>query len=662
MMDENTPPPPSHDTGVSPANRALYGAPPPNLRGTRKRTIGTWLWPVGILVVVGVGVMYIIGHNGDGGNAQSQGGGRRGGGANGFTPVDAVTAQLGDMPVYLDALGTVTPTATVTVRSQINGVLQSVNFTEGQMVQKGQFLAQVDPRPYQAALMQAQGALAKDQAQLAAAKKDLERYKTLVAQDSISQQTLDTQQATVGQLEGTVQSDQAAVQTQQLNLVYAHITAPISGRVGLRQVDPGNYVSTGDTNGIVAITQQSPVDVAFTIPEDQVQTVTGRFGAGNKLPVSVMDRTQAKTLATGTLLSLDNLIDTTTGTLRAKARFPNSDGALFPSQFVNVRLLVDTLHNVVVVPSSAILRGQQGLFVYTANARGAVHVTPVQTGPSDGDNTAILSGVTPGQEVVTDGTDRLREGACVVLPSQQGNAGGFGGHRRGGGQAGAQGASGSSASDEPKEGFFGHLFGGASSSAAGGKGKGKGGNSPCGGGSGTGGRHRGAADSPAPAGTEAQATGTAPSGGNWHHNGGQTDAGQTVGQAGGKAADQGARVGMTPASGSVPAASGGLGDQGGHEVQGGHGSQGGGGRMKALLDQLDLTPDQKTRTDAILAQARSQARSAADPDAKRQIFMASQQQIQAVLTPDQKARLKALRQAQRAQQPGADQGGQAQQQ
>ena len=203
-MDENTPKPPvSHGDNVSPANRALYGAPPPNLRGKRKHTLGTWLWPVGNLVVVGVGVLYIVGHNGDGGaaTAQSGAGGRRGA-SSAYTPVSAVTAQLGDMPVYLDALGTVTPEATVTVRSQIAGVLQTVNFTEGQMVQKGQFLAQVDPRPYQAMLLQAQGALAKDQATLTAAKKDLERYKTLVAQDSISQQTLDTQQSTVSQLEG----------------------------------------------------------------------------------------------------------------------------------------------------------------------------------------------------------------------------------------------------------------------------------------------------------------------------------------------------------------------------------------------------------------------------------------------------------------------------
>jgi len=628
-MDENTSPPPaSHDDATSPANRALYGAPPTNLRGKRKTTLGTWLWPIALLVIAAIGVLYVIGHNGDGGNAQAQrGGGRRGGNPNGFTPVDAVTAQLGDLPIYLDALGTVTPTATATVRSQVNGVLQSVNFTEGQMVSKGQFLAQVDPRPYQAALLQAQGNLARDEAQLAAAQVDLQRYRTLLAQDSISKQQVDTQQALVGQLEGTIKADQANVQTQQLNVTYAHITAPISGRAGLRQVDPGNYVSTGDANGIVAITQQSPIDVAFTIPEDQVQTVTGRFHGGNRLEVSVMDRAQSKVLATGTLLSLDNLIDTTTGTLRAKARFTNADGALFPSQFVNVRLLVDTMHNVVVVPSSAILRGQQGLFVYVADKRGAVHVTPVQTGPSAGENTAILSGVEPGQSVVTDGTDRLRDGACVVLPGQQApNMSGFGRRHNGQGGGGQGGAGASASADQPREGFFGHLFGGASSQAAGG-GRGKGGQSPCGGGQGGGHRH---------------GPGGSAQGGNGQGGTAAVDAGQAPAAQGG-----------APAANGKPAA--------GEGWRGGHGGGGGGGRMAGFLKQLDLTPDQQSKASAIMAQARQQAQATDDPDARRQVFMASQQHIQALLTPEQNAKLKELRAAARAQQDSGPNGGQGQQ-
>ncbi len=663
-MDEKTPTPPMRQDDATPANHALYGAPPPNLRGQRKRTLGTWLWPIGILVVVAIGVMYIVGHNGEG---QSQaprggGGGRRGGGgaANGFTPVDAVTAQLGDMPIYLDALGTVTPTATVTVHTQVSGVLQSVNFTEGQMVKQGQLLAQVDPRQYQAALMQAQGNLVRDQAQLAAAKVDLTRYKTLLAQDSISQQQVDTQQATVGQLEGTVQSDQANVQAQQLNVNYSHITAPISGRAGLRQVDPGNYVTTGDSNGVVAITQQSPIDVTFTISEDQVQTVTGRFNAGNKLQVSVMDRAQSKTLATGTLLSLDNLIDTTTGTLRAKARFANADGSLFPSQFVNVRVLVDTMHNVVVVPSSAILRGQQGLFVYVADARGAVHVATVQTGPTAGENTAILSGVTPGQKVVTDGTDRLRDGACVILPGQ--NAAGMGqfGHRKNGGQGGsqgsAQGSAQASASSSSSEGFFGHLFGGASSSAAGGKGANA---SPCGGGSG--GHHRG--QNGGQGGSQSAQggdTAAAPQAGNDNAtpaNGAQ--GGSQSGQGGWHHRQGGDTSGADQATAGNGSGQGGNG--GGYGGQGGQGGGGGGGRQAALLKQLNLTPDQQSKADAILAQARQQAQGSDDPDARRAAMKAAMQQVQALLTPAQKAKLQELRAAQQ-QQGGGDQGGQGPQQ
>lgn len=639
-MDEKTPTPPTRQDDASSANHALYGAPPPNLRGQRKRTLGTWLWPIGILVVVVLGVMYIVGHNGDGqSQAPRGGGGRRGGGgaANGFTPVDAVTAQLGDMPIYLDALGTVTPTATVTVHTQVSGPLQSVNFTEGQMVRQGQLLAQVDPRPFQAALMQAQGNLARDQAQLAAARVDLNRYKTLLAQDSISQQQVDTQQATVGQLEGTVQADQANVQTQQLNLTYSHITAPISGRAGLRQVDPGNLVSTGDSNGIVAITQESPIDVAFTIPEDQVQTVTGRFNSGNKLQVSVMDRAQSKVLATGTLLSLDNLIDTTTGTLRAKARFGNSDGSLFPSQFVNIRVLVDTMHNVVVVPSSAILRGQQGLFVYVADARGAVHVTPVQTGPTAGENTAVLSGVTPGQKVVTDGTDHLRDGACVILPGQDAAGMAQFGRRHKGGQGGGQ----AGASASSSGGFFGHLFGGASSSAAG---KGGANASPCGGGSG-GHRHGQGGQGGQGNGQGGNASATAQTGndntapvngaqGSWHHRqGGDANGNQAAGGNGGNG--------------------GGYGGQGGG---------GGGGRQVALLKQLNLTPDQQSKADAILAQARQQVQGSDDPDARRAAMKAAMQQVQALLTPAQKAKLQQLRAAMQHQQGGGDQGGQGQQQ
>ena len=388
------------------------------IRGKRKTTLGTFIWPIAILSLLGVGVFYIIVHSND--TPKSTTNSWK---AGWDVPVNVATAATGDMPIYIDALGTVTPTATVTVRTQISGILQSIAFNEGQMVTKGQFLAQIDPRPYQAALQQTQGALLRDQATLQSAKLDLKRYQTLVAQDSIASQTLDTQAALVKQLEGTVAADQAAVETQKLNLTYAHITAPISGRVGLRQVDAGNTVSPGDSNGIVAITQQSPIDVSFTIPEDQVHLVTQNYAKfshnGQKMPASVLDRAQTHSLATGELISLDNLIDTTTGTLRAKARFLNADSALFPSQFVNVRLLADTMHNTLIVPTTAILRGQQGLFVYVMDPKGAVHIRPITTGPSANDMTAVLSGISIGDKVVTDGTDQLREGTCVLAPGMK---------------------------------------------------------------------------------------------------------------------------------------------------------------------------------------------------------------------------------------------------
>lgn len=593
-------------SNTPPDDRALPGSnpsspfPPPVSRPHKKRKTN-WLWPILILAVAGIGVVYIVSHKDDSADAK---GGRRG--YNPFTPVNAVAAQRGDMPIYIDALGTVTPTQTVTVRSQINGVLQSVNFTEGQLVHQGQVLAQVDPRPYQAALQQALGSLARDQASLAAAKVDLNRYKTLLAQDSISQQQVDTQAATVGQLEGTVQTDQAAVQTQRLNLTYARITAPISGRLGLRQVDAGNYVTSGDSNGIVAITQQSPINVTFAIPEAQIAEVEARFNTDNKLQVTALSADQSKTLATGTLASLDNLIDTTTGTLRAKAKFDNADNALFPSQFVNVRLLVDTMHNAIIVPSSAILHGPDGLFVYVADKRGAVHVTNVTTGPSANDNTAVLSGLEPGQMVVTDGTDRLREGACVALPGQT---------PQGGNRHGKGGAASASASSSSEGGFFAHLFGGKSDAA---KGKGgKGGNySPCGGG------HAGAGGS----------SGNSSAG---HGYGARASAGQGSDQSAAQGAPSDAGTGS-------PAGMGGNG--------GGNGN--GGGRMKAMLAQLNLTPDQQTKIDAILAQARQNAGD--DPDARRAAMQAAMPQIQAVLTPAQIAQLKALRAQAQARAPQSD--------
>jgi multidrug efflux system membrane fusion protein len=294
--------------------------------------------------------------------------------------------------------------------------LQQVGFTEGQEVKKGDFLAQIDPRPYQAALAQAQGTLLHDQALLAAARVDLKRYQTLNKQDSIARQQVDTQAALVQQYEGTVQSDQAAVDTQKLNLTYCHITAPVDGRVGLRLVDPGNYVATTSSTGLLVITQLKPITVIFNLPEDDIPEIMKRLAAGATLPVTAYTRADTSEIATGTLSVVDNQIDTTTGTVKLRATFPNTDEALFPNQFVNAALLVDTLHDAVTVPTPAIQRGAPGTFVYVVNADNTVSVKPVKLGPAANDVTSITSGLAVGDKVVIDGADRLRDGSKVMVP------------------------------------------------------------------------------------------------------------------------------------------------------------------------------------------------------------------------------------------------------
>jgi multidrug efflux system membrane fusion protein len=334
------------------------------------------------------------------------------------TPPQAIrtaTATIGDIPIVLNELGTVTSLATVTVRTQIAGQLQQIGFTEGQMVKAGDFLAQVDPRPYQVALEQAQGQLAKDQATLAQAQSDFARYQLLNKQDSISKQQVTDQEFLVHQSQGAIAVDQAQVDSAKLNLAYCHIVSPVTGRVGLRQVDQGNYVQVTDTNGIVVVTQIEPISVIFTIPEDNAPQVMSRLKAGAKLPVTAFDRSNTTQLATGMLDALDNQIDTTTGTVKLRAMFPNTDDLLFPNQFVNARLLVDTLSGAVVVPNAAIQLGAPGSFVYVVKSDDTVAATVVKTGPTDGDRTAILSGLAAGDVVVIDGTDRLRDGARVLV-------------------------------------------------------------------------------------------------------------------------------------------------------------------------------------------------------------------------------------------------------
>ncbi|HEY2817224.1 MAG TPA: MdtA/MuxA family multidrug efflux RND transporter periplasmic adaptor subunit [Casimicrobiaceae bacterium] len=381
-----------------------------------------------IAVAVAIGGYYFGGSRnaadgrGQGGTPSAgnpQGGapsGRRGGGggdASRPTPVATTAARQGDFDIYLNALGTVTARSTVTVRSRVDGQLLRVLFNEGQVVKAGQLLAEIDPRPFQVQLEQMNGQLAKDQALLANAQVDLERYRTLLKQDSIASQQVDTQASLVRQSEATIASDQGQVNNAKLQLSFTKIVAPIAGRLGLRQVDAGNMIHATDTNGLVVITQVQPIDVIFPIPESNLPRVQRRLAEGDPPIVDAYDRNQTRKLATGKLITIDNQIDTATGTIKLKAAFPNDDSALFPNQFVNVRMLLDTLHGATIIPTAAILRGAPGTFVYVVKDDKTVTVRPVKVGPIEGENAVIDSGVTPGEVVVIDGTDRLREGAKV---------------------------------------------------------------------------------------------------------------------------------------------------------------------------------------------------------------------------------------------------------
>jgi multidrug efflux system membrane fusion protein len=374
--------------------------------------------------------------------AKGKGKGKGGPNANRPVPVLAGPVRTADVGVYLTGLGTVTPLATVTVRSRVDGQLNRVLFREGEFVKSGQLLAEIDPRPFQVQLTQAEGQLAKDQALLKNALIDLDRYKTLFAQDSVAKQQLDTQAALVRQYEGTIKADQGVVDNAKLQLTYSRVTAPLGGRIGLRQVDPGNIVRASDANGLVVITQLQPISVIFTIPEDSVATVMRRLKAGEKLPVEAWDRAEKTRLANGTLMTVDNQIDPTTGTVKLRAQFTNQDFSLFPNQFVNARMLVDTLHEATVVPVAAVQRGNQGTFVYVVKPDNTVTVRPVKLGPTQREIVAIESGVTPGEQVVTDGADRLREGARIEIadrsqrPEKGGKGRGGGGGGKGKGKSG----------------------------------------------------------------------------------------------------------------------------------------------------------------------------------------------------------------------------------
>ncbi len=383
-------------------------------------------WLFGLLMVVVVAVLcwwfWPATKNSQNDAASAPAAGRNAGAARpGFggsaepTPVRVAEVITGDFPVYYKALGTVTATNTVNVRSRVAGELIKVNFQEGQRVKAGDLLAEIDPRSYEIALQQAQGTLAQNQAQLKNAQIDLQRYKGLFAEDSIARQTLDTQQALVGQYQGTIQTNQAAVNDAKLNLDFTRIRAPIAGRLGLRQLDIGNLVAANDTNALVVITQVQPITVAFTLPESQLTPVLARYRSGAKLAVEAWDRGDTRKQATGVLGSLDNQIDTTTGTLKFKARFENQDEALFPNQFVNVRLLSDTLKGVVLVPSAAVQYGVDGTFVYAMDGNDKVKIRQLKVGATDGSNTVVEQGLAQGDRVVLEGTDRLRDGSRVEV-------------------------------------------------------------------------------------------------------------------------------------------------------------------------------------------------------------------------------------------------------
>lgn len=382
-------------------------------------------WVIAIVIVAAAIAAYVFWQsrsstpgNAPAASGQAQhapGSGRRGMRSGPLAPVQAATAVEQAVPRYLTGLGTITAANTATVRSRVDGQLIALHFQEGQQVKAGDLLAEIDPSQFKVALAQAQGQLAKDKATLANARRDLARYQQLVKSNLVSRQELDAQQALVNETQGTVKADEASVASAQLQLDWSRITAPVDGRVGLKQVDVGNQIASGDATGIVVITQTHPIDLIFTLPENDIATVLRAQKSGTPLKVEAWDRTNSQKLSEGTLLSLDNQIDVTTGTIKAKARFNNQDDALFPNQFVNARMLVDTEHNAVVIPAAALQMGNEGHFVWVLNAENKVSKHLVKPGIQDSQKVVITAGLSVGDRVVTDGIDRLTEGAKVEV-------------------------------------------------------------------------------------------------------------------------------------------------------------------------------------------------------------------------------------------------------
>jgi multidrug efflux system membrane fusion protein len=379
-----------------------------------------WLWLLVVVIVVALGVWYFRGsrssteaQSAGAPGANTKGQGRQGGGAGFAVPVVAATAQRGELPVYFTGLGTVTAFNTVTVRTRIDGQITRINFQEGQFVKQGQELIQIDSRPFQVQLEQAEGQLAKDQAQLRDLQVNYERYQLLFKEGVIPKQQLDTQLAQVDQFQGSIKGDQGLVDNAKLQIVYSHVTAPISGRIGLRLVDIGNIVHASDPNGLLVITQLQPIAVIFTLPEDQLPQVASKLRAGGQLTVDAYDRDDTTKIESGKLLTIDNQIDTATGTYKLKAIFNNEKSLLFANQFVNVHLLVDVKKDLIIVPTAAIQRGPQGTYVYIVQNGNTAKIQDVTIALTEGNNTGISSGVSAGDVVVTDGQDKLQDGSKV---------------------------------------------------------------------------------------------------------------------------------------------------------------------------------------------------------------------------------------------------------